>query len=56
MPETGDLSAEADPKEDWHIRGQLRSVKILARIQAITRGLTVAQWLAMIIRAQEGEK
>ncbi len=54
MPDTE--RASDDPKEDWHIRGAYRSDKRLVRIQAVTRGLTVAQWIAIMARAQEEVK
>lgn len=47
---------DTEPASDLHVRSVPDSIKRLLRIQAVTRGLTVAQWIAIMVKAQEEVK
>ncbi|MCR4338256.1 MAG: hypothetical protein NUW01_00055 [Gemmatimonadaceae bacterium] len=45
-----------DPKGIWTIRGVPRSVRLWYHTQAVARGLTIAEYLAVLVKEKETEK
>ena len=55
MPLSDRLTAMTDPKANWMIRGVPQSVRIWYHTQAVSRGLTIAQYLAVLKEKETGK-